>query len=156
MSALAPLLKALDSAHWELSEALKDLPDADVWNRAHPRLLSVGELAAHIGYGEAQSFLVADFSSPFLRQDVRYYPYTVDSQVNLNMTGADLQAELTRIHEACKEAIDAVSPAPEDPSPFREGWTWGYVVEYMAFHVAYHTGQIYSVRHMLGHETVDN
>jgi len=24
------------------------------------------------------------------------------------------------------------------------------------FHVAYHTGQAYSVRHLLGHETEDN
>ena len=50
------LVKALDTAIWEMGEAFKGLSGADVWRRAHPRLLSVGELAAHVAYGEARWF----------------------------------------------------------------------------------------------------
>ena len=42
MASLDLVLKALDTAMWEMGEAFKGLPDANVWRRAHPRLLSVG------------------------------------------------------------------------------------------------------------------
>ncbi len=45
----------------------------------------------------------------------------------------------------------------EKDDPYHVQWeTWGNLVQYQVFHVAYHTGQIYSVRHLLGHETEDN
>jgi hypothetical protein len=52
MANLELLIKALDTAHWELGEAFKGLSDEDVWKRPHPRLLSVGELASHIAFWE--------------------------------------------------------------------------------------------------------
>jgi hypothetical protein len=67
-----------------------------------------------------------------------------------------LYAEVERIHEVAKAAIVALNPDSEDKNPYRGGWSWGQAIEYMGFHVAYHTGQMYSVRHLLGHETVDN
>lgn len=150
------LLKALDNAHWELSEAFHGLDDADVWRRAHPGLLSVGELAAHIAYGEAVSFFGADFESPLLTPLARYYKANVGEPFELPMGAKALFAELQRVHEACKAAFLANPHDSEEPNPLRGEWTWGYTIEYQAFHVAYHTGQIYSVRHLLGHETVDN
>lgn len=156
MANLDLLVKALDSAMWELSEAFKGLPDADVWRRPDPRLLSVGELAGHIAYGEAQSFLGEGFDSPLAGPGFSYYAANVADPVSLSMGAEEVLAEVRRVHEACKAAILAEPRDTEEPSPFREGWTWGYVLEYQGFHVAYHTGQIYSVRHLLGHETVDN
>lgn len=156
MANIDQLIKAWDSAHWELSESFRDLPDDDVWVRVHPKLFSVGELAAHIAYGEAHAFFGGNFASPLLETPVQYYPKSIDTPLVLPMTGAEVFAELERIHLAAKESLVASPHEYEDPSPYREGWTWGYVVEYHAFHLAYHTGQIYAVRHVLGHDTVDN
>lgn len=156
MSAAEAWLKALDDAHWELSEALLGMPDDDLWRRADPRLLSVGELVAHMAYGEANNVLGDGFESPLLVAAMRYYPYAVEQEWNPGLTTAEVQAELERVHAACRPVLAARLEAPDAKNPQRDDWTWGYTAEYMAFHVAYHTGQIVSVRHLLGHETTDN
>ena len=155
MASLDLLVQALDHALWEMGEGFKGLPDADVWKRPHPRLLSVGELAAHVAYGEAQAIL-GGFESPLIVKNAEYYPHTLAVPLDLPLGADAVYAEVQRVHDACKAALVAEPHDSEDRNPQREGWTWGYVLEYMAFHVAYHTGQIYSVRHLLGHETVDN
>ncbi len=157
MTQIELLLKSLDSAvNFELGEAFTDFPDADLWKRPDPRLLSFGELACHIAYGEATSILGESFESPVVQKDSRYYPYNIESQVEHSLTSAELFEEIKRIHAACREHILSEPREITDPSPLREGWTIGYVLEYMAFHTAYHTGQMYSVRHLLGHTTPDN
>ena len=149
-------IHALDSAIWEMGEAFKGLGDEDVWRRPHPRLLSVGELAAHVAYWESVSFLGEGHESPLVDRVARYYPVTVDEPIARDLGAEAVIKEVERIHLACMEAFRALSPSPEEPNPYREGWTWATLVEYQAFHIAYHTGQMYSVRHLLGHETVDN
>ena len=156
MTDLETLMKALDSAHWELSEAFKGLPDEDVWKRPHPRLLSVGEQAAHIAYWEAQSFFGDTFKSPLTASAASYYTSNVEEPFELAMGAEAVFAEVSRIHQACKTSFAAEPHAFEDVNSHRGTWTWGATIEYQVFHVAYHTGQIYSVRHLLGHETVDN
>ncbi|MCB8932361.1 MAG: DinB family protein [Fimbriimonadaceae bacterium] len=157
MAYLDPLLKALDSAHWEMSEAFKGLPDTDVWRRPDPRLLSVGELAAHVAFGEAQTFLGdTEVESPLLVPDAAYYTANVGQPFTVPLGADALYQEVQRIHERCKAAFADHPHDSEEPCPNREGWTWGYAVEYQAFHVAYHVGQMFSVRHLLGHETPDN
>lgn len=156
MSEIEIHLASLDAAIWELSEAFSGLPDADVWKRPDPRLLSVGELASHIAYWEAKSFLTEGFDSPLVVEAARYYSSNVTEAFQLALGAQEVFNEVKRIHESSKAAILASGITPNDPSPNREGWTWGYTLAYQAFHVAYHTGQIYSVRHLLGHETVDN
>ncbi|MBS1718900.1 MAG: DinB family protein [Armatimonadetes bacterium] len=156
MTELERAVKAIDSDIFELGEAFEGLQDADVWTRPHPRLLSIGELACHMAYGEAKSFLSDHTISPIITDQASYYKKTVDAPFQLDLGAADLLAEVKKVHEACKASIEAANPALEDKSPYRQGWTWGYVLEYMAFHFAYHTGQMYSVRHLMGHETADN
>lgn len=157
MANLDLLLKALDTAHWEMGEAFKGLPDEDVWRRPHPRLLSVGELAAHIALGEAQSFLgEGGVESPLFVRAARYYTANVEEPFDLQLGAKEVLAEVERIHVLSHAAFAADAKDAEQPNPNRNDWTWGFTLEYMAFHVAYHTGQMYSVRHLLGHETVDN
>lgn len=156
LSGMEELMKALDAAIWELGEAFEGMPDQDLWVRPHPKLLSVGELAAHIAYGEACYFIGPEFESPLIAKEVRYYPYTLEGPFSVDLTSAEVYSEIKRIHEACKASFAAESREYDDPNPFREGWTWGYTLVYQGFHVAYHTGQIFSVRHILGHETTDN
>jgi hypothetical protein len=149
-------MKALDAAHWELSEAFKGLPDDDVWKRPDPRLLSVGELAAHVAYWEAKSFFGDGFESPLTAHPSHYYASNVGDPFEARMGADEVLGELRRIHEAVRAACLAQPHDSEEVNPNRGDWTWGYTLEYQAFHVAYHAGQIYSVRHLLGHQTVDN
>ena len=72
------------------------------------------------------------------------------------MGAEEVYKEVQRIHGLCKAAFEANPHDSEEKNPNREGSTWGWTLEYQGFHVAYHTGQMYSVRHLLGHETVDN
>jgi uncharacterized damage-inducible protein DinB len=157
MANLDLLVKALDTAHWEMSEAFKGLLDEDVWRRPVPQLLSIGELAAHIATGEAIFFFgEAGVESPLVTPAVRYYTSNVTAPFVLEMGAAEVLEEVQRVHALCKASFAADPRDSGEPNPNREEWTWGATFEYQAFHVAYHTGQIYSARHLLGHETVDN
>ncbi|MFN3729314.1 MAG: DinB family protein [Fimbriimonadaceae bacterium] len=156
MTEFEQLVKALDEAIWEMGEAFKGLPDEDVWKRADHRLLSVGELAGHVAYWESKSFLDDGVESPLAIESFRYYEDGGGDAVALPLGAEAVYAEVKRIHEASKEALLADPPDLEAPNERRDGWPWGSLLRYQAFHVAYHTGQMYSVRHLLGHQTVDN
>ncbi len=75
------------------------------------------------------------------------HPFAVD------LGTIQVLAEVKRIHEATKACL--AGKGMEDPYPGHWG-TWGSFVQYQVFHVAYHAGQAYSVRHLLGHQTEDN
>ena len=94
--------------------------------------------------------------SPLVDPAFRYYSTEVDSPVTLNLTTEEVLNELKRVHEAAKAQVTKVDRNVDDKIVGRDDWTWGYLVEYMGFHAAYHAGQAYSVRHLLGHTTVDN
>jgi hypothetical protein len=163
MSDLAILIEAWDEAYRELGIALENMPDEDLWKRPHPRLLSVGELAGHVAYGQAAWTLgpgidrpdMAQLSieSPLLHEGFRYYTTNVEHAHQVDLDAGQVLHELLKIHEAAKAAV--AGKGKDDVYPGHWG-TWGAVVQYQVFHVAYHTGQAYSVRHLLGHETEDN
>lgn len=156
MDKLDVLMSALDMGIWELSEAFQGMPDEDLWKRPHPKLLSVGELAMHIAYGEDNNVTGGTSLSPIVQDDARYYSVSLEHPVVMDMGAEAVYKEVERVHDKVKAALAALSPDPEETNPHRPDWTWHQTLEYMVFHVAYHTGQIYSVRHLLGHETVDN
>ncbi len=164
-------LNLLDLCYFEVTEAFKGLADENVWKRPTVQLLSVGELAGHIAYGEAVRFAGAnesggasrDFSdcriaSPLLDPRFSYYPTTVDSSTSaaqLAMTAEQVLHELQRIHSESMVFLKALNPDMSSPAPH---WDFSYqeLMKYLVFHIAYHTGQMYSVRHLLGEETPDN
>ena len=163
MSTLAPLIEAWDEAHREFDIALGGLSDEDLWKRPHPRLLSVGELAGHVAYWQAvwitgggnhrPELGELPIKSPFLDHGFRYYTSSVDQPFQVDLTVEQVLQEVRRVHEAAKAEV--VGKEKDEPYPGQWG-TWGNLVQYQVFHVAYHTGQAYSVRHLLGHETEDN
>src|SRR6185503_6624472 len=163
MSTLAPLIEAWDEGHREFSIAMGDFPDDDLWKRPHPRLLSVGELAGHIAYWQAvwtmgggndrPDLEQLSVKSPLLSHAFRYYTTNVDQIFQVDLTAKQVLEEVERIHEVAKAVV--VSKEKDEKFPGQWG-TWGNFVQYQVFHVAYHTGQVYSVRHLLGHETEDN
>lgn len=163
MSSLSILIDAWDEAHREFAIALENFPEGDLWKRADPRLLSVGEIAGHVvlgmaiwtlGDGTAKPDLSQlPLKSPLLVDAMRYYPYNVDQPIVLKLTAEEVQIEVDRAYAMARAACDGKEMATPYPGQWR---TWGAMVQYQLFHVAYHTGQAYSVRHLLGHETEDN
>jgi uncharacterized damage-inducible protein DinB len=158
---LGTYLSLLELAYFELSEAFKGLADENVWKRPAEGILSVGELAGHIVYWETDRFAGAGkLSSPLLDARFRYYPTTLatpPSKEQLAMMAAQVHTEIVRVHQEAVTALkarnlDLASTAPEG-SP---GTTYGDVLQYMIFHISYHIGQMYTVRHLLGEETPDN
>lgn len=163
MSTLYTLIEAWDEGHREFDIAFENLSDEDLWRRAHPRLLSVGELAGHVAYwqgvwvmgdgNDRPDLAQLPIESPLIDHRFRYYTSNVEAPAALGLGVAEVLAEVARVHEAAKQSLRG----KEITDPYPGQWdTYGKLVSYQVFHVAYHTGQIYSVRHLLGHATEDN
>jgi len=163
MAKLDLLIHAWDQAHWELTQAFIGLTDEDLWRRPHPKLLSIGELAGHIIYWESDKFtgFLPEDSPHYIDSDLRdpgfrYYTTEVDEPVSLEMGVEEILAEIARVHSHTKQALLELDPDKDDYIPGQTQATWGFYLEYTGFHIAYHTGQAYSVRHLMGHTTTDN
>ena len=160
-------LKSLELCYFEVSEAFTGLADDHVWKRPAPGILSVGELAGHVAYweavrfggaGEERDLSVCTIKSPLVDDRFTYFNSTVGlapSADHLAMTASEVAAELQRVHAESMESLKALNPDMAAKAP---GWhsTWDSYLRYMTFHIAYHTGQMYTVRHLLGEETPDN
>lgn len=160
-------LKLLELGYYEMQFAFEGLADEHVWKRPAPGLLSIGELAGHHAYweavrlaGEGRDPANCRVSSPLIDQRFGYYPETMatpPSEQHLAMTAAQVYAELVRVHHEAVAQFKALNPDPSTRIPgCPTGFTYGQYLEYGVFHIAYHTGQMYSVRHLLGEETPDN
>lgn len=153
--------QAWDSAHWEFSLVFEDLADEDLWRRADPRLLSVGELVCHMVYAQTKYATKLDpacsIGSPLAPEEARYYLHAVDSPQVLEMSVEKVAKEFDRVQKAAKEVFLRSDVDRDTPLTFEgPGRTFGEFAYYMVFHVAYHTGQAFSVRHLMGHRTNDN
>lgn len=165
-------LRALELGYFEVKFAFEGLADENVWKRPAEGLLSVGELAGHIAYWEAvrlageggeqpePDLVKCRVSSPLIDRRFGYYPTTLatpPSEQHLAMTAEQVCRELLRVHEEAVAHFKAMNPDLESTAP---GWppnyTYGEFLKYAGFHVGYHTGQMFSVRHLLGEETPDN
>lgn len=166
-------LSALDVAYFEVTEAFRGMADENVWKRPAPGLLSVGELAAHHVYWEAVRLAGAGsdaFGKPDLATcpvhsvliDSRfsYYPVTLanpPSEAHLAMNAEHLCTEMLRLHEEAVAHFRGLNPDLDiTPPGWPPEWTYRKFLQYLSFHLAYHTGQMYTVRHLLGEETPDN
>jgi hypothetical protein len=148
-------IEAWGIAHWEFTLAFEDLADVDLWKRPHPRLLSVGELAAHVAYSESQ-LPQPKTESPLVDERSRYYLHQVDDPLVLDLSVEQVLAELKRVHDAAVNAVNQVADM-DAIVHWRDDWTWAECLKYMGgFHVAYHCGQAFSARHLMGHKTNDN
>lgn len=178
MSEVEAYLQVLEMGYFEVTEAFKGLADENVWRRPAEGLLSAGELAGHMAYWEAVRLAgeggeqLSDplgghrylarcrVSSPLVDDRFSYYPTTLvtpPSEQHLVMTAEQVCRELVRVHEEAVSDFKARNPDLEScPPGWPPGHTHGDFLRYLAFHVAYHTGQIYSVRHLLGEQTPDN
>jgi hypothetical protein len=169
---LEQYLAMLELGYYEAKFALEGLADKNVWQRPAAGLLSVGELAGHIALWEAVKFAgeVGDqmdpvlakcrLSSPLIDRRFLYYPTTLANEPidqPLLTTAEQVYAELVRVHEAAIAILRALNPDLESRVPNAPPhYTYGEFLRYAVFHVSYHVGQMYSVRHLLGEQTPDN
>jgi hypothetical protein len=166
-------LRIFDLCYFEVTEAFKGLEQNHVWERPTPQLLSVGELAGHVAYWEAVRFgggadagsetpnlEICMVQSPLLDARFAYYPKTLaapPSHFHLEMTAEKVCNELLRIHQESMTQLKTLNPNMNAVAPFwQPNSNYGELLRYAIFHVSYHTGQMYSVRHLLGEETPDN
>jgi hypothetical protein len=148
-------IEAWDVAHWEFTLAFENLSDDDLWKRAHPRLLSVGELAAHVAFSESQ-LTRPQTESPLVELRASYYLHNVEDPLIKDLTVDQVLAEVDRIHNFAKAAAIQIHDVHATVH-WRDDWTWYECIKYLGcFHVAYHTGQAFSIRHLMGHKTNDN
>lgn len=163
---LQPYIDSWAEAQWELSLAFGGVADENVWRRPHPTLLSIGELAGHIASYEAIGSVGAwglsegvpeiPIKSQLVDQAFSYYPGQIEKPVVLSMGAEEVAAEVKRIHEEAVAALIAMNPKETDMLPYNPDVSWLAFMRYRIFHVAYHTGQAYSVRHLLGDTPEDN
>jgi len=164
-------LTALEEGYYEVKFAFEGLADENVWKRPAPGLLSVGEIAGHIAYWEAVKLAgeggepepdpaKCRVSSPLIDHRFGYYPATIatpPSEQHRAMTAEQVCSELLCVLEEAVAHFKALNPDLESSAP---GWPPNYnyraFLTYAAFHVAYHTGQMDSARHLLGEGTPDN
>ncbi len=173
-------LRLLEQGYYEVKFAFEGLADENVWKRPAEGLLSVGELAGHIAYWEAVRLageggesepeangisLQPDLakcrvSSQLIDHRFGYHPTSIakpPSEQHLAMTAEQVCSELLRVHEESVAHFKALNPDLASHAPgCPQGWTYGTLLEYRVFHISYHTGQMYSVRHLLGEKTPDN
>jgi hypothetical protein len=165
-------IAVLELDFFELKEAFGGLKDENIWKRPAAGLLSVGELAGHIAYwfagrlaSEGDGTGHPDLSkckvqSLLIDRRFSYYPNTIPSKPSdehLAMSAEQVLGELLRIHQESIVALRTSNPDLDSPVPgYQSFWTWRETLKYQCFHVAYHIGQMYSVRHCLGEETPDN
>jgi len=172
---LEAYLKVLELGWYEVTFAFEGLADENVWKRPAEGLLSIGELAGHIAHWEAvrlagegadlEEHAALDLakcriSSPLIDKRFAYYPNTIatsPSEEHLAMTAEQVCKEMVRVHQEAVAHLKALNPELDSTPP---GWsshnTYGEFLRYLTFHIAYHTGQMYSVRHLLGDTTPDN
>jgi len=173
-------LKLLAQGFYEVKFAFEGLADENVWKRPAEGLLSVGELAGHIAYWQAVRLageggepdpdangvsMLPDLakccvSSQLIDHRFAYYSKTTaatPSEQLLAMTAEQVCSELLRVHEESVAHFKALNPELDNSAPgWPQGWTYRGFLEYLVFHIGYHTGQMYSVRHLLGDQTPDN
>jgi hypothetical protein len=167
MQMLETYLKILELDFFEVTEAFGGLADENVWKRPASALLSVGELAGHIAYweairfaGEGQDVAKCKVQGPLIDKRFAYYPTTLAAQPGPEHLALGAEAvckELLRVHAETMKHLRGLNPALEGAVPgWSAHWTYEESLKYTIFHVAYHTGQMYSVRHLLGEVTADN
>ena len=168
---LETYLEILEEGYYEAKFAFEGLTDDNVWKRPTATLLSVGEIAGHVAFWEAVKYAgeggdsepdpeKCRVKSLLIDKRFSYYPTTLatpPSEEHLAMSAAQVCDELVRVHTESIAHLRAVNPDLDSSPPgFDPYYTYRVLLKYAAFHVAYHAGQMYTVRHLLGDQTTDN
>ncbi len=73
------------------------------------------------------------------------------------MTADQVHREMVRIHEETFAYFKAQNPDLDTaPKGYNAQFSFRELLKYAIFHISYHTGQMYTARHLLGEQTPDN
>ncbi len=163
------LVEAWNWMYFEVDLVFDGIQAENLHRRPASNLISISEHCAHLVRSEASIVERYLFGRPpeqwadsLMRRAVFGWPPTMlESPVETDLallTLAEVKDSLVREHERCLRSAQALAlPASHQ---FDDDWTRCRTVadrlRIAAYHVAYHMGQIYSARHMLGEETPEN
>ena len=169
---LAHYLEMIELGYFEVQFAFEGLADENVWKRPAAGVASVGEMAAHVAYWEAVRFAgdggngpepdlaKCAIKSPLLDHRFRYITNMIEtppSEQHRAMSAKQVYSELVRIHQETMAHLKEKNPDVEAPIPgYPPHNTYKEWLKYAAFHISYHTGEMFLVRHLLGETTPDN
>lgn len=162
----------IEAWHWMYFEAdllFEGLGEGNLHRRPGENLLAVSEHVAHLVRSEAsivERYLWGrpedEWADTLMRKSQFGWPPTmldqpVDSEL-ATLTVSEVYGELMSQHTRCYES--ALSLELDADFEFGDDWDRCRTVRdrlrIAAYHVAYHAGQIYSVRHLLGEQTPEN
>lgn len=168
-SEVRTLVEAWHWMYFETDLAFGGLSEENLHRRPAPGLLSVSENVAHVARSEASIVYRYLFGRPpeewsdglFRGAQFGWPPTMLEGPVSpelARLSVAEVMGEYLRQHERCY----AMAGELELPAShvFEDDWdrirTVRDRLRIAAYHVAYHTGQIYSARHALGEDTPEN
>lgn len=155
--------------YFETDLMFEGLRPENLHRRPASNLLSISEHCAHLVRSEASIVnrylfgqLEAEWADTPMRKRLFGWPPTmlespVDSEL-LRMSIHEVRAALLAEHDRCYDLAQKLELPAEHV--FDDDWarcpTVGDRLKIAAYHVGYHMGQIYTVRHLLGEETPEN
>lgn len=166
---VAHLIEAWHWMYFETNLVLGGIAAEHLHVRPAPTLLSISEHLAHVARSEASIVLrylggqspETWTHSPLLHGVFGWPPTMLESPVSHMLTPFTVEGittEYLRCHEHCYQMAQKLSLSSDHS--FSDDWDRVVTVRdrlrIAAYHVAYHHGQIYSVRHLLGEETPEN
>lgn len=162
----------VEAWHWmyfETDLVLGGVHAEHLHRRPAPNLISISEHLAHVARSEASivcRYLAGqadhEWHTSVLRKPIFGWPPTMlESDVDVELASMDLDAlkgEYLRLHEECYALALTLDLSAD--CEFQDGWDRVTSVRdrlrIAAYHVGYHAGQIYTVRHLFGEETPEN
>lgn len=167
---VAALREAWRWSYDDLQPAFDGLHPDNLHRRPAPNCPAISEIAAHLAYDEAMIVMELlgkrdpsewNIDSPLVDATYAWLPDILGAEVSAGLKAlgpTDVYREVKRVHDLMFERTAAL----DLPANFkiREGDTvWATVAGrliYCAYHAAYHIGQIYQTRALLGEATPDN
>lgn len=162
----------IEAWHWmyfETDLVLGGVKAENLHRRPAPNLISISEHLGHVARSEASiicRYLAGqqdhEWQTTTLTKPIFGWPPTMlESPVDPDLAAMgleELNAEYLNHHEMCYRLALTLNLSPDHE--FQDGWDRVTTVRdrlrIAAYHVGYHAGQIYTVRHLLGEETPEN
>lgn len=166
---LRHLIEAWHWMYFETDLVLGGVKAENLHRRPAPNLLSISEHLAHVVRSEASivcRYLArqedSEWANTVLTKPIFGWPPTMlEAPVDAGLAAMGLEeltSEYLNHHDKCYKL--ALSLDLSADYEFQDGWDRVISVRdrlrIAAYHVGYHAGQIYTVRHLLGEETPEN
>ncbi len=167
---VATLIRAWDWSFVDLDMAFEGLSLDTLHHRPNQNTISIAEIAAHTVYSEASIILryllgvpKEDWGDHLMLRDPYGWPPTIlehpPKPELLAMNPQEVKQSWRDQHQRILTALDGYDKGPDHR--FQDEWSEAAPdvetrLRFAAYHVAYHIGQIYTIRHILGEDTPDN